>query len=118
MTNPFRGELEIKLNRQVYKTRMTVNSCIQAEQKVGCSLIKLTGELSEGNLTLSQMLHILHPALRGGGNNMTADEVGELIYQAGVGQSMVAVGEVLANVLTGNSEEDEEEKKEDDPALI
>ena len=116
MTNPFRGELKVKLTNKVYKTRMTVNSCIQAEQAIGQSRIRLTGELAEGNLTMTQMVAILHPALRGGGNDMTGDEVAELIYQTGVAQSMVAVGEILANVLTGNSE-DTEEKKDADPDM-
>ena len=67
MTNPFRGEKEVKLGNKTYKTRMTVDSLIKLEQTTGQSLIKLTSRLSEGSLTLTEIASIITPAIRGGG---------------------------------------------------
>tara|TARA_R110000824_G_scaffold69136_6_gene178086 strand:+ start:1472 stop:1675 length:204 start_codon:yes stop_codon:yes gene_type:complete len=59
------------------------------------------------------MVNILHPAIRGGGNDVTESEVANIIYESGIAQSMVAVGEVLSNVLNGSKGSDEESDGEE-----
>ena len=101
MTNPFRGELEVKLNGTTHKTRMTVDACMKVEAATVQSLVKLTGALAMGELTISEIVGVLHPAIRGGGNYVTENQVADWVYQAGIAPSMVAAGEILANVLGG-----------------
>ena len=112
MTNPFRGEKEVKLGNQTYKTRLTVDSLIRLEQTTGQSLIKLTQRLSEGSLTLSDIASIITPAIRGGGADIKEDEVIKIIYQSGVADGLRVCGELLANVLAGGQEDDEKKEIE------
>ena len=112
MTNPFRGEKEVKLGNKTYKTRLTVDSLIRLEQTSGQSLIKLTQRLSEGSLTLSDIASIITPAIRGGGEDIKEDEVVKIIYQSGVADGIRVCGELLANVLAGGQEDDEKKEIE------
>lgn len=114
MTNPFRGELQLKLGSKTYKSRMTVDGCMQAEAACGCSLVKIATKLSEGDLTVLDITNVLTPALKGGGNDVDHTKVAKMVYEAGLADGMRVCGEVLANVLTAgqasddNSEEDSE----------
>ena len=112
MTNPFRGEKEVKLGNKTYKTRLTVDSLIRLEQTTGQSLIKLTQRLSEGSLTLSDIASIITPAIRGGGADIKEDEVIKIIYQSGIADGIRVCGELLANVLAGGQEDDEKKEVE------
>ena len=112
MTNPFRGEKEVKLGNKTYKTRLTVDSLIRLEQTTGQSLIKLTSRLSEGSLTLTEIASIITPAIRGGGADIKEDEVIKIIYQSGVADGIRVCGELLANVLAGGQEDDEKKEIE------
>ena len=112
MTNPFRGEKEVKLGNKTYKTRMTVDSLIKLEQNTGQSLIKLTSRLSEGSLTLTEIASIITPAIRGGGADIKEDEVIKIIYQSGIADGIRVCGELLANVLAGGQEDDEKKEVE------
>ena len=112
MTNPFRGEKEVKLGNKTYKTRLTVDSLIKLEQTTGQSLIKLTSRLSEGSLTLTEIASIITPAIRGGGEDIKEDEVIKIIYQSGIADGIRVCGELLANVLAGGQEDDEKKEVE------
>ena len=112
MTNPFRGEKEVKLGNKTYKTRLTVDSLIKLEQNTGQSLIRLTSRLSEGSLTLTDIASIITPAIRGGGADIKQDEVIGIIYQSGIAEGIRVCGELLANVLAGGQEDDEKKEIE------
>jgi hypothetical protein len=121
MTNPFRGELQIKLGGKSYKTRITVEGCMQIETACEMSLVKLATKLSEGDLKVADVSNILTPALRGGGNNVDLSEVAKLIYEAGLTEGMRVAAELLSNVLLGGtnlSEEDGGTEKNDEPTLL
>ena len=114
MTNPFRGELQVSLGSKTYKTRMTVDGCMQAEAACGCSLVKIATKLSEGDLTVLDIANVLTPALKGGGNDVDHSKVAKIVYEAGLADGMRVCGEVLANVLTAGqaSDDDSEEDSE------
>ena len=114
MTNPFRGELQLKLGSKTYKSRMTVDGCMQAEAACGCSLVKIATKLSEGDLTVLDITNVLTPALKGGGNDVDHTKVAKMVYEAGLADGMRVCGEVLANVLTAGeaSDDDSEEDSE------
>ena len=114
MTNPFRGELQLKLGSKTYKSRMTVDGCMQAEAACGCSLVKIATKLSEGDLTVLDIANVLTPALKGGGNDVDHTKVAKMVYEAGLADGMRVCGEVLANVLTAGqaSDDDSEEDSE------
>ena len=119
MANPFRGELQVKLGDKTYKTRMTVDGCMQAEAGCGTSLVRIATRLSEGDLTVMDISNVLTPALKGGGNDVDQTKVAKIVYEAGLAEGMRVCGEILANVLTAgqanddDSEEDSEKNEQE-----
>tara|TARA_R100000773_G_C4198607_1_gene101875 strand:+ start:314 stop:577 length:264 start_codon:yes stop_codon:yes gene_type:complete len=77
------------------------------------SLVKLAQRLSEGDLMLSEISVILTSAIKGGGNDVTQDQINKVVYESGLSEGLRCCGEILANVLSGGSANDEEttEKK-------
>ena len=114
MTNPFKGELEVKLGNQKFKTRLTIDACIRIEQALNTSLVKIATRLTDGDLTISDITSILTPAIRGGGNNLSHKEITEMVFQNGMVEGLRVCGEILTNVLTGGAvtpDGDQNEKK-------
>ena len=71
------------------------------------SLVKLAQRLSEGDLMLSEISVILTSAIKGGGNDITQDQVNKVVYESGLSEGLRCCGEILANVLSGGSANDE-----------
>ena len=114
MTNPFKGELEVSLGNQKYKTKLTIDACIRIESALNTSLVKLATKLTEGDLTISDIANIVTPAIRGGGNNLSHSEVTKIIFENGMVEGLRVCGEILTNVLTGGAvtpDGDQNEKK-------
>ena len=112
MANPFRGELLVKLGGKQYKTRMTVDGCMQAEAACGTSLVRIATKLSEGDLSIMEIAYVLTPAFKGGGNDVDNAKLAKIIYEAGLPEGMRVCGEILSNVLTAGKS-DEEDGDED-----
>ena len=113
MTNQFKGELEVKLGNQTFKTKLTIDACIRIESALNTSLVKLATRLTEGDLTITDISNIITPAIRGGGNNLSHSEITKLIFENGMVEGLRVCGEILTNVLTGGSvsQEGEDVKK-------
>lgn len=110
--NKLKGEVLVSLAGKEYKARLTVDAIMQIEDAVDMGIIKLAQSMSEGDLRLGHMIQVLVPALRGGGNDVQAQDVMELVQQHGLVKSMAVVANVLTSVLSvDNSEEATEGKK-------
>ena len=70
MANPLKAEVEIVLDKP-YKVRLTIDAIMQIEQKLGCGIIKLVTQIQAMDILLQDVVSVLTPALRGGGNNFT-----------------------------------------------
>jgi len=115
MENKFRGELKVSLNNTDYKTRLTLDGIMRIETATGRPVLKLATELMNSNLSITDCVHILTVAIRGGGNNMTSKQIGEIMFQSGLTEGLRVVGEILANTITGGkSNEDGAEDGEED----
>lgn len=112
MTNPKRGELEIVLGQKKYNGKVTLDVSIRIEQSCGMGVLKIAQALSEGELTTSQMIAIITPAIRAGGNDITDKQVGEDLWSSGVTSGIKAVGAVLTSILSAGGDEGNEEKAE------
>jgi len=110
MTNPLKGEIEVELGGQTYKARLTIDAIVSIEQAVGCGIIKLATKMSEGDISISDMMAVLLPALRGGGNDLQQKDISKLIQNAGIVSATTVVADLLTKVLTVDSGEDEEKK--------
>lgn len=112
MSNPKRGELEIALGEKKYKARVTLDVAIRIEQSCGMGIVKVTQALSEGSLTTSQMIAIITPVIRAGGNDISDKQVGEALWAAGVTSGITVVGEILTSILSVGGDEGNEEQAE------
>jgi hypothetical protein len=108
MSNPKRGQIEINLAGNTYKTKVTLDAIVRIENAVGCSIIKVAQRLSEGELTTTEIVSILTPIIRSGGNDLKNKEVMKIVWEAGLMESMKTVGEVISSALDTSDLGDDE----------
>ena len=113
MVNPQRGELQLKLGAENLKCRLSIDGIIRIEQTLGTSIVQIAQRLSEGKATIMEVINVLTPAIKGGGNDITEKRVKEMIWSAGLIEGMRCAGEVLTVALnSGLSSEGNEGAEE------
>lgn len=113
MTNPMRGELEVNLAGQTYKTRLTIDGMMRLESQIGKGVIRFAQDLSQADASVSDVIKTLTIAIRGGGNKIDDTEVKKLVMQHGLASSLAVVGEILTNALVGGQTEGNAEAAEE-----
>jgi len=108
--NRKRGEMTLDLGGKTYKARVTLDAIMKIETACGVGIVKVLSNLTEGTLTTTQVCETILPVIRGGGNDLNIKDVQEIVWQAGLANSMRAVGEILAIALMGGQDEGNEEK--------
>ena len=108
MANPMKGQIDLTLGTDTYKARLTVDSIMQIEAAGGCGIIKLANKMAEGDIRMSDLIYVLTPALRGGGNDLQQEDVKKLVGNTGIVDSAKAVAELLTKSLTTDSGEEGE----------
>ena len=79
MANPLKGQIEFDLAGKSYKARLTIEAIVGIESALDMSLLKVAQKMSEGDVSITHIINILHPALRGGGNDMSMQQVMSLV---------------------------------------
>ena len=69
--------------------------------------------MSEADIRLSEIINVLTPALRGGGNDVQHKDVVLIVQNAGIVKATAAVANILAKSLTDDSEEATDEGKQE-----
>ena len=110
MTNPKRGEIELKLGPKTFKAKVTLDAIIKIETALNCGIVKVLQKLTDANLTTMEMVSILTPIIRGGGNDLSEKDIREIVWEAGIAGTMNATGEILAKALMGEDEGGNEKK--------
>lgn len=113
MANPLKGEITVQLAGKDYKCRLTVDAIMQIEDACDCGVIKLATKMSEGDIRLNEIINVLTPALRGGGNDLQRKDVVNIVQEAGIVKATAAVANLLAKSLTDDSEEATDEGKQE-----
>ena len=75
------------------------------EAACGTGIVKILGRLTDGDLTTTEMCNILHPIIKGGGNDITMKDIQNAVWDAGLAETMKAVGEIVAISLGGGNDE-------------
>ena len=99
MTNPLKGQVEVKLGDKSYNARLTIEAIIGIEETLNIGLLKLAQQMSTGDVRIGQVVGVLLPALRGGGNNLQHADVVKLVQDAGIIQSTTVVANLIAQSL-------------------
>lgn len=110
MENPKRGEMTLDLGGKTYKARVTLDAIMKIETACDLGIVKVLQNLTEGTLTTSQVCAVMLPVIRGGGNDLSIKDVQNIVWEAGLANSMKAVGEILGVALMGGQNEGNEEK--------
>ena len=112
MVNPQKGELQIKLGKNSLKARLTIDSLIRIEESVGCSVVQMAQRLSESKLTTSDIVQILTPAIKGGGNDVDFNSVKKMVWESGLVEGMRVAGEIVTVALNSGQDEGNEGAEE------
>ena len=111
MTNNLKGEIKVNLAGKDYTCRLTIDAIIGIEEACGCGIIKLAQKMTNADILMSDILNVLLPALRGGGNDLQRKDVMKIVQNAGIVASTTAVATLITETLS-DSEEDQEGKSE------
>ena len=90
MTNPLKGQIEVTLGSETYKCRLTMNAIMEIEDSCNCGIIKLATRMAEADIRMSEIVNVLHPAIRGGGKDVNRNDttVNKLDYSVHSKQAM------------------------------
>ena len=70
-------------------------------------------KLGEGKATITEIVNVIQPALKGGGNNLDQKDVSKMVWEAGLIEGMRVAGEILTVALnSGVPDEGNEEAEE------
>jgi len=112
MANPLKGQVDVELNGKSYKARLTVDSIIDIEDSLNIGLLKLAQNMAGGDVRISQVVGVLLPALRGGGNDLQDKQVRILVQNAGLVQSTKVVADLIAQSLLASGDPDEKKSEQ------
>ncbi len=72
-------------------------------------------KLSEGKSTITEIVNVIQPALKGAGNNYNSKDVSKMVWEAGLIEGMKVAGEILTVALTSGQENVGNEQAEEKP---
>ena len=104
--------MEINLGEKTFQARVTLDSIMRIESKLKKGVIKIATDMQNGDITFQEIVTILTPVIRSGGNNIKEDEIGSAIFEAGMTEGIRCVAEVLATVLNAGQDEGNEMEAE------
>ena len=102
--------MQLSLGDQTWTARVTMDGIARIEAACNTGIVKILGRLTDGDLTTTEIVSILHPIIKGGGNDISVKDIQNAVWDAGLADSMKAVGEILGTALTGGNEEGNEQK--------
>jgi len=112
MANPLKGQVDVELNGKSYKARLTIDSIIAIEDALDIGLLKLAQNMAGGDVRISQVVGVLLPALRGGGNDLQDSQVRKLVQDAGLVASTKVVADLIAASLLATGDQDEKKSEQ------
>jgi len=113
MANPLKAQVDINLGGTDYKARLTIDAIMQIEEKLNCGILKLITRIADSDVRMTDLISVLTPALRGGGNDVSEKDVKKIVGDSGIIDTTKCVAELLAKSLQSEDTEEVEKKKEE-----
>jgi hypothetical protein len=113
MANPLKAQVDINLGGTDYKARLTIDAIMQIEEKLNCGILKLITRIADSDVRMTDLISVLTPALRGGGNDISEKDVKNIVSDSGIINTTKVVAELLAQSLQVEDQEEDAKKKED-----
>ncbi len=95
----------LKLGQKNLKARVTLDTIYTMETALDKSIMQIAQSLSNGHLKVTEQVAILLPVIRAGANDVSEKEVGEMVYQAGIADTLKAIGDVVTVVMSAGQAE-------------
>ncbi|MFN3888978.1 MAG: gene transfer agent family protein [Beijerinckiaceae bacterium] len=97
MANRRRGDVEAIFDGQRYTLRMTLGALAELEDAFGATdLVALAARFEEGRLSARDLLRIIAAGMRGGGANVSENEVALLGCEGGLESYISVAAQLLA----------------------
>tara|TARA_R110000772_G_scaffold76637_1_gene165355 strand:+ start:244 stop:576 length:333 start_codon:yes stop_codon:yes gene_type:complete len=107
-----RAEKLLTFKNVEYKARMSLDTIIRIEDKLGIGLFKLATNLTQGDFTTNQIISILTLAIRAGGNDVKDNDVKVLVEEIGLIEGIRITGELITLALNVDNDNDEKKSEE------
>lgn len=104
MINPKRGEVQLQFGDKKYVGKINLDTLVRIETMLGSSIFKLTQQLTEGSLTVQEIIAIIQPVLKSSPDKLEEKEISDLIWQHGLATAMRECGKVLSLGLSSGDE--------------
>lgn len=103
--NPRRGEIEAELGGKRYVLCLTLGALAELEAAFGASdLVALAGRFEKGRISARDAIRVIAAGLRGGGTEISEDEVARLASAEGAVGYVKTVSALLAATFAGPAE--------------
>tara|TARA_B100000963_G_scaffold68748_1_gene57032 strand:+ start:4051 stop:4287 length:237 start_codon:yes stop_codon:yes gene_type:complete len=75
--------------------------------------VQVAQKLTNASATITDLVNVLTPAIKGGGNDIDEKKVRELIGKSGLIHAMKCAGDIVTKALETGQDEGNEEAEED-----
>lgn len=97
MANHYRGEIDAVLGGKTYTLCLTLGALAEMESAFGKKdLVELAERFSQGRISANEAITILRLGLKGGGYEISSEEVGTLSIERGAAGAIKLVSQLLA----------------------
>lgn len=98
--NPARGEVLLELGAESFLLRPSFEALVEIEEQAG-SLFAIVERAGAGEVTLKDVMSVIHACARAGGADVTRERLGALIAEHGLTRASAAFARVLGHALKG-----------------
>ena len=106
MTNRLRGEVACSLGGTAYTLCLPFKEMLMVEETLHQGILDVAKVFAEGRAGLREITTILWCGMRGGGAQLSFEEVGDLVTREGISLSLTLAMTVLSRALCGQSHEE------------
>lgn len=102
--NPHRGEVPVILAGTVYTARPKYGAVVAWEERAGIPSLHLMTRFAAGIYHMKELVAVIHAAVSAGGANLTEEQVGDAVVEAGSDTFLPIAGKLLRHAVTGGKE--------------
>tara|TARA_R110000803_G_scaffold32023_7_gene70914 strand:- start:1409 stop:1777 length:369 start_codon:yes stop_codon:yes gene_type:complete len=118
MANEYKGEIKGKLGDKERTFRLTFESICNIEDLLKQSIMKTAQQLATNDFTFKSVVTILHEGLKGSGNKITFETVGDMVSQGALVECAILSGQLLGTIFINQNEEETKKEEESSPLEI
>jgi hypothetical protein len=105
MGNARRGEVDAVLDGKEYSLLLTLGALAELETAFGAEdLVALAGRFEGGRLSSRDILRVIAAGMRGGGNDLTDDEIARMSMDGGVPAYVKLASDLLVAAFGASAE--------------